>query len=65
MATADDVGAEELAAWSEAMAPVRVWAPAPWQGDNDAVLHLRYFEDTRRVDKTTGNPCDHGDPKTR
>jgi hypothetical protein len=47
------------------MAPNKVWKPKPWLGSNDAVIHLRIFEDRRRVDKTTGTPCDHGDKKTR
>jgi len=65
MATADDLEPEELAAWEKAAAPVEIWKPKPWLGPNDAVLHLRFFEDTRQVDKTTGAPCDHGSPKER
>jgi len=65
LATADDLSPQELGAWEKVMAPVRVWKPKTWLGENDAVLHLRFFEDTRRVHSGTGTPCDHGDPKTR
>jgi hypothetical protein len=56
---------DELAAWETVAAPVAVWKPSKWLGPNDAVLHLRFFEDTRRVDKATGAPCDFGSPAAR
>jgi len=65
MATADDLSPQELAAWENTMKPAKVWKPKPWLGPNDAVIHLRFFEDTRRVGKDEGTPCDHGDLKTR
>jgi hypothetical protein len=65
MATADDVSAEELAAWEKTMAPIKVWRPTAWLGPNDAVMHLRFFEDTRRVAKGSGQPCDSGAKETR
>jgi hypothetical protein len=65
MATADDLDADELQAWEKIMAPNRVWKPKKWLGENDAVIHLRVFEDLRRIDKKTGAPCDHGDKATR
>ena len=39
------------------MSPLEVWKPSPWLGPNDAVLHLRFFEDRRLGNFDTGKPC--------
>lgn len=65
MATADDLDSDELQHWERIMAPNKVWKPKTWVGPNDAVIHLRVFEDMRKIDKHTGTPCDHGDKNTR
>lgn len=55
--TADRLSAPELASWEAAMSPLEVWKPSPWLGPNDAVLHLRFFEDRRLGNFDTGKPC--------